>query len=382
MLNRDEIDSFLLRYLLNELNADECKQVEKWLGLEEYKEYFREFCCSYIHMQWAVRDDAVSEDYKNFRKRYTRRRRLKTLIGIAAGITLLIGVGLQQFVQNNHTFVPGIANNMVVHPGASRAILHLSTGEMVPIDTSFQKLEEKDGTCIEVHDNGSLNYFNDSVVPGDIELLNRLEVPRKGEFQLVLADGTRVWVNSASELSYPSNFTGKERVVYLKGEAFFDVTRDDARPFVVKVGDLDVKVYGTQFNVNTHRTGIIQTVLVKGCIGLNNGEKEMILEPEEKGEYNSADHAIQVEKVDVLPYIVWKEGMFIFRNESLESIMDKLTLWYDLEVIYEDEEVKEERLSGIMERYKNVNELFHFFEKTSEIKFTVYENTVYIKKQK
>ena len=149
----------------------------------------------------------------------------------------------------------------------------------------------------------------------------------------------------------------------------------------MKVENLEVKVYGTQFNVNTHRKGIVETVLVKGCVGLNSHGKETILKPEQKGEYNSIAQKIQVENVDVLPYIAWREGNFVFQSESLESVMDKLTLWYDLKVVYGGEEVKEVHLSGIMERYKDVNELFHFFEKTSELKFTVREDTVYIEKQ-
>lgn len=381
MRNKENIDSYLLRYLLNELKGDERLEVEKWINSGENREYFREFYRSYVYLQWTMNDEVVLKSYRKFRRRLTRRYRLKVFAGIAASIVLLIGSGIWGYF----SFSTGAYNapvETIIQAGMSQAFLHLSSGKIIPIDTVSRMFEEQDGTSIEVCGNGSLNYRNDSVVKGRTELLNRLEVPRRGEFQLTLSDGTRAWVNSESELSYPSSFVGESRVVYLKGEAFFDVVHDDSRPFIVRVGDLDVKVYGTRFNVNTYREGVVETVLVHGRVGLNSAGKEIMLKPEQKGEYRSADREILVEKVDVLPYIAWHEGNFVFKNESLELIMNKLMLWYDLHVEYKDEEVKKVRLSGIMERYKDVNELFHFFEKTSNLVFVLRNNTVYITEQK
>ena len=381
MRNPKEIDSYLLRYLLHELEGDDCLEVEKWINSEENRAYFQEFCRFYVHLQWAVKDEVVLESYRKFRRKLTRRRRLKVFSGVAASIVLLVGIGVSGYFSSS-TESNDVSAETIVHSGTSQALLHLSSGRIIPIDTVGRTFEEQDGTSIEVLGNGSLNYRNDSIVKGCTELLNRLEVPRRGEFQLTLSDGTRVWVNSESELSYPSSFVGESRVVYLKGEAFFDVVHDGSRPFIVKVGDLDVKVYGTRFNVNTHREGVVETVLVHGRVGLNSAGKEVMLKPEQKGEYRSTDREILVEEVDVLPYIAWHEGNFVFKNESLESIMNKLVLWYDLHVVYKEEGVKKVRLSGIMERYKDVNELFHFFEKTSNLMFVLQNNTVYIEKQK
>lgn len=191
-----------------------------------------------------------------------------------------------------------------------------------------------------------------------------------------MSDGTRVWLNAETELRYPVQFNGKERVVYLKGEAYFEVSKNKEKPFLVQVDDMSVKVYGTAFNVNTYNK--IETVLVTGSVSMNQGGKEVLLKPNQKGVFDQTSGKITVEDVDVLAYVSWKNGDFIFRNESLNSIMDKLSRWYGLEVLYQDAGLQEVRLSGNLKRYKDVRELFVSFEKISDARFKVQGNKVIV----
>ena len=380
MSDKNEIDTLLVHFLQGQLNREEREKVKAWItGEEDHERYFQEFCRVHVHLQWMVRENAIKGDLPMFRQRLARRRRIGRYASVAAGIVLLLGVGLglRQVVP---AWMPddGYAES-VVHPGKAQAMLYLSSGVMVPIDSSGKKLTEFDGTAIEVHENGSMSYKASSREgDGAKEGMNHPVVRRKGESRLTLADGTKVWLNSESELSYPCKFTGKERVVHLKGEAYFEVAPNKACPFIVKANEADIKVYGTQFNVNTRREGIVETVLVEGTVGMKGRGKEQVLKPNQKAEYHVGDGEIRVETVDVLPYIAWRDGNFVFENESLASIMDKLSLWYDLKVFYKREDAKEVRLSGIMERYRDVNELLRFFEKSSDLKFSVRETTVFV----
>ena len=161
----------------------------------------------------------------------------------------------------------------------------LSSGEKVNMGAEACELEERDGTALQVSENGQIAYHSgkdDKVAEEKGEdVMNRLLVPRGGEFSLTLADGTCVWLNAETELLCPVRFNGKQRVVQLKGEAYFKVAKNQDMPFLVQVGDVAVKVYGTEFNMNTYDG--VETVLVTGAVSINQGNREVMLKPNQKG---------------------------------------------------------------------------------------------------
>ena len=380
MFKNNEIDSLLLRYLLGELDAEERQITEKWISENtENQSYFKNFRKLHHQMQYVVQSEAIQNDYSALSRKIHQRLWKRRLSGIAAGIILLIGIGTGIHYLNHQSETE---NTMVasseLQPGCSQAILHLSSGKKVSLQAHNQQLQEKDGTKIQVSENGFLNYKTSDDMASPEEVLNCLEIPRGGEFKLILSDGTEVWLNSETELQYPTTFTGKERIVKLKGEAYFKVSPNAQSPFMVKVNDVNVKVYGTQFNISTQNKGKIETVLVSGSVGITYQGQETKLTPSQKAEISEGNKNITVENVNVLPYIAWKEGNFMFHNESLESIMEKLSRWYDLEVFYTNESIKTICLSGILERYKEANELFHHFEKISSARFIINGKTVII----
>ena len=198
------------------------------------------------------------------------------------------------------------------------------------------------------------------------------------EFRAELADGSVVWLNAESELRYPAAFVGGERRVVLKGEAYFQVATDSTKPFIVEAEGMETRVYGTEFNVCTQQEGRVQAVLVSGRVGVRYGGEETLLAPSQKAEVTLADGSINVQEVDVLPYVAWKDGIFMFHDESLEAIMEKLGRWYNIDAFFANEEVKGIRLSGMLERHKDVRELFRHFEKISVARFSVQGNTVVV----
>ena len=383
MIEQNEIDEKLLAYLLDELDDVEREEVKAWLEESEgNKEYFREFQRVYLEFQWGVYAREVKSDFNLLRKKLRKRSSLQVWYGVAAAVVILLSVGgilLWNSGEIEEKPVQ-VAKKVTIQPGKSQAILVLSSGEEVAMGNVSRQLEEKDGTSVVVSETGRISYQSaegkGGITKDTARVMNRLVIPRGGEFNLTLSDGTHVWLNAETELRYPVQFNGKERVVYLKGEAYFEVSKNKEKPFLVQVDDMSVKVYGTEFNVNTYNN--IETVLVTGSVSMNQGGKEVLLKPNQKGVFDQVSGKITVADVDVLAYVSWKNGDFIFRNESLNSIMDKLSRWYGLEVLYQDARLQNVRLSGNLKRYKDVRELFVSFEKISDARFKVQGNKVIV----
>ncbi len=380
MIERDEIDEQLLRYLLKESTPEERRAVEEWVERDEKNAaYFKRFQRLHLWIEWGMRAEMVKTSFEELRRRLTRRRRMWTWTGVAAAAILLLSVGGWLSQEREPERRP-VAQLPVIEPGRPRAVLHLSSGEKVVMDTLARELTEQDGTAIRVSEDGNVAYEAQAESRDTGRVMNRIEVPRGGEFSLELADGSQVWLNAESELRYPARFSGDKRAVYLKGEAYFSVATDSTRPFVVEVEGMSVRVYGTEFNVSTQQEGRVETVLVRGAVGMRHGEEEMRLEPNQLGVFVKADGSMRSQEVDVLPYVAWRTGDFVFKDETLESIMDKLARWYDLEVFFQNGDLRDVRLSGNLKRYKDVRELFRSFEKISEARFSVNGKTVVIGK--
>ena len=228
------------------------------------------------------------------------------------------------------------------------------------------RVDEKDG----------VSY--DPVTEEKEKIVHRIVVPRGGEYKMELGDGTKIWLNSDSEISYPVQFAEDKRAVTLRGEAYFEVSKDESRPFIVNVEQMTVKVYGTKFNVNSQMKGIVETVLVEGRVGIIADDKEIILLPKQKAVYDQEKGDVYVQNVDITSYVAWKDGNFVFDNASLGAIMDKLSLWYDVDVFYGNDEVRNVHLSGDMVRYKEIQNLLYFFEQISDVKFEIKGRTIVV----
>jgi len=212
--------------------------------------------------------------------------------------------------------------------------------------------------------------------------MNTLRVPRGGEFRLKLSDGTNVYLNSASELKYPVRFDEKERRVYLSGEAYFEVTKDSNRPFYVVMEEVQIRVYGTEFNVNTHQPGKVHTVLVDGKVGIKKRgmTEEVTMKPGELASFDREAGTFEVKEVDVRQYVVWKDGYFTFENESLEQILNTLSLWYDVDVFFQSEAVKQLVFTGYMKRYDDISEILNAITDVVGVNFTINGKTIIVSK--
>jgi len=246
----------------------------------------------------------------------------------AACIIALMAIGTIWLISPNQQIQQGILQKAVIAPGTNKAILVTGDGQELVLDGK--------GT-IQVGnariEGGVASYQNASTVA-----FNTLKTPRGGQFKVILPDGTHVWINSASQLRYPTAFTGNNRIVELEGEAYFEVTHDRQKPFKVKVGDLFVNVLGTKFNIMAYSDEpSVQTTLVNGSVELNLLGNSKLIQPGEQANIKAGSSEFIIANPDLNQVLAWKEGKFLFNNLDIKSIMRQISRWYDIDVEYRGE---------------------------------------------
>ena len=218
-------------------------------------------------------------------------------------------------------------------------------------------------------------HIGRNVTKKDILILNHLITDSGSKRRFVLPDSTIVWLNSNSKLEYPTTFSESSREISLEGEAYFEVARDEDRPFVVRTENLTVKVLGTEFNINAHSSEKVQTVLVKGRVEAETaGRQKVVLQPGELAE--SGRSQIRVSKVNVRKYTAWREGMFYFEEATLEEILQELCDWYYVQVVFTNPSARMRKFSGILERNDDLEKVLKKIELTTSVRFTVQKGMI------
>ena len=292
----------------------------------------------------------------------------------AAVIVLFVSIGIFGLVNEEKQEVENGTVAQIEH-GSMKAQLVLANGKKVDLrpETSLQ-LEEVGGTRILTSDNRIKYSGKDSLAGQSAEVkYNTLIVPRGGEFSLELADGTRVWLNAESRLRYPVAFKGKERKVEMEGEVYFEVAKNKEKPFIVTVNGVDIRVLGTSFNVSAYQEEVV-TTLVEGKVQLKKGNEQVILSPNQQAIWS--DDEFRVKQVDARNYVLWKEGIFYFEDVDLETILDDMARWYNVNVFYMNPALKEMKFSVEIRRYGDINEILRRIGQTKRVKFEIKDRTI------
>lgn len=252
--------------------------------------------------------------------------------------------------------------------------LSLANGNRIDLSVADGQLSERSGIVNSI--SGRQLVYPANTPHSQTTEYNRLNIPRRAEYHLILSDGTRVWINSQSQLDYPVAF-GKTREIYLQGEAYFEVAHDEKRPFVVRTNGAAIKVLGTEFNVNTHNTKGVQTVLVQGRVEIDSkGNQPIVLKPGELAEVNAGQ--VKIKAVNIRKYTAWRYGEFYFEEISLEEIMKELADWYDVQVVFTDPAMKRRTFGGVLKRSATIQEILQKIECTTSVHFTLHNKIVKI----
>lgn len=263
-----------------------------------------------------------------------------------------------------------------VLPGVDKAILTLSDGSKIVLDDAKnEKIVEKAGLVISKTTDGQLLYKVSSTLPKSATIAyNTIATSKGNQYQVLLPDGTKVWLNAASSLKYPEVFTGNERKVILSGEAYFEVAKNKDMPFRVQSRNQDVQVLGTHFNINSYSDDqSIKTTLLEGAIKVSNANFSKILKPGEQSsvENNGLGNINVIKNIDVDSEIAWKKGLFSFNNVALKTILIQLERWYDIKIDYQS--IPDKRYNGMVPRKSNLSEVLNMLELTGNISFKIEE---------
>lgn len=307
----------------------------------------------------------VSMNDGNKPKHYLWRR-----MAVAASILLVLASGTWLYL--SRTASTDIAKTEVSNrpadllPGGNKALLTLDDGRTIILDSAANGIvAQQGGASISKTENGQLAYKTADAESVTV-LYNTLSTPRGGQYQVVLPDGSKVWLNSASSLRYPTAFTGKERRIEIKGEAYFEVAKNASTPFIVNVeGKAEVQVLGTHFNINSYADEpAIATTLLEGSVrvtGLQTKETKLI-SPGQQARLNANGQLSLGKNVDVAQVMAWKNGIFNFENADLPTVLRQLSRWYDVDVVYEAA-VPQREFGGKMQRDLKLSQILRILEK-------------------
>ncbi|MFW0718284.1 FecR family protein [Pedobacter sp. N23S346] len=261
--------------------------------------------------------------------------------------------------------------------GSANAVLTLSTGESIKLDGSKNGIINNEGSAsISKSGNGLVVSARGKSNQPSNELLNKITIPRGGKYDITLPDGTRVWLNSSSSLSFPNTFEGPDRKVMLTGEAYFEVASNKQKPFKVNVdGKQEVEVLGTHFNISSFEEDQnITTTLLEGAVKVNTSKFQTLIKPGEMA-INNLKTKPRIVQADLDEVMAWKNDMFIFHNENISSIMKKISRWYDVDVTYEGD-MTALNFEGNYSRSKGLKSLLKNISLTDKVRFVMVERRI------
>lgn len=314
-----------------------------------------------------------------------KKRKRNSLYKYAASIAILITTGSLWFFgttkqEPQRQIDTNVALESPIKIGTDKAILTLEDGSKIILEKGG-KYETKQATS-----NGERLVYNQKENLDNKAIANNLlTIPRGGQFYLVLSDGTKVWVNSETQLKYPVAFAPNEarEVELIYGEAYFDVspsTQHNGSHFIVHNKNQEVEVLGTEFNIKAYTDDThISTTLVEGKVTVKNEHNSKKLTPGYQSILNSGSSVFGVSKVDVFEEVSWKDGLFSFKNMPLEDIMKVLSRWYDVDVIFENDKLRTLQFNGVFRKNLNINNILNIIKNTNEVNYSITNKTIIMK---
>lgn len=350
-----------IQELLKKYREGTCTDEEKALLESWYQNYE---LSDLKEIPQHIRDEQLNEVWQSLPVHEHKLRRIPWLKLTAAAV-LLIAFGTVLYLYLNkrvtrHGDVQVLAGNTII-PGSNKAILTLNDGRQISLtDAANGHIADQPGITVTKKTDGQLLYTITESGTDEVITFNTIETPRGGQYQVALPDGTKVWLNAATSLRFPTRFSATERMVYLDGEAYFEVAHNKNSPFKVKLNGQQVEVLGTHFNVMAYRDeSAIKTTLLEGSVKLTAPPGSILLEPGQQGYIAKSEFTR--EQVDVTIVTAWKDGLFKFNGIDMRTLMRQISRWYDVEIEYEPG-VKDDVVFGSISRTSDLAKLLHILE--------------------
>lgn len=385
---KKEIVQLIFAYLKNDISEEERLLLQEWIDRNERhrllferlvsengrKEDMREFASFHTSEKWRELQGVLQ-----MRAR-VRKKKILMRWSVAAAVVLAIGVVFLEVGRSKSTEIENrVVKTAEIRPGSSKAVLITEDGRQIALD----ELADVEGqmavgnNTVEVVGKHTIKY--ETGVKDSVMKWHTLKIPRGGEFRVVFEDSTEVWLNSETELRYPVHFASNSREVFLQGEAYFKVSRDIRRPFVVKTSRMDTRVLGTSFNISAYPDEMkSHTTLEEGRVEVNDRMmgKTVCLLPGEQALLENGN--LNVREVDTRLYSLWRMDRFVFSSESLDEVLKTLGRWYNTEFFFKKETSRNKRFSGSLPKYAEIDDVLKIIEMTTDVKFQIREGTILI----
>lgn len=381
MKHEEELAGLIYRRILGTITPEEAEVLDEWRNVCVANEttYRKLMDAAFLEREYQrIKAVDASRPLADMQSRIGRKKRQRVLrlgirTGVAAAVAGLILWGVSWFMPqpippSTEWQTTGMYATQI-RPGETKAVLTLDDGTKVSLGADNRTNEK------------AIEQNKTQKKPGKQEF-NRLTTPRGGEFRITLTDGTQVWLNAESQLSYPDTFRTNERRVVLKGEAYFQVARNERKPFYVESDGQLIRVYGTEFNVRSYQEDDeIYTTLVGGSVALqadNGANAELFLTPGHQAVFDKQTASVYIRPVDTDVVTSWRKGMFVFEEQNLGQIMAELSRWYDFDYEFTDNVLCETVFMGSVPRYGDFGEVLEILEKSGGVKFRMQERTVIV----
>jgi transmembrane sensor len=386
-MNKESLKELLDKYLDGNCTSAEKALIERFYMDKSFKSVIPNDISDPLEKKvetWS----AITKHIGDFPKEFQKRNQYIFLkrVGYAAALLIVVFAGLYFYPPSDKQSlaVKARPSKLDVKPGGNNAILTLSDGRSIVLnDTKEGLIAAQSGLSIKKTKDGHLIYTAEAgdERPDQLEskyevMYNTISTPRGGSYQVSLPDGTRVWLNAASSLRFPTHFPGKERNVQLKGEAYFEVAKNKSKRFIVKTGIQAVTVLGTHFNINAYQDEVsYNTTLLEGSVSISNGNDNRLLKPGEQASVSTGLRSIKITSVDVEETVAWKNNKISFTSQPLEKIMRQISRWYNVDIVYKGN-ISAKTFTGTISRYANVSEVLDMLELTDLVHFKIEEGRI------
>ncbi len=380
-----KIEEILVKFLSKSANTSELNELDRWVQRSENRPIFRNF----IETHYAITIGMNEPDKNEIRERIIREirkdknvfRRMKfaKYLKYAAIAILLIGIGFffREDLITNH-------KQEIIQPIEDNIVLELGNGETrIIMEGGLSRVTSADGNVIGQQSGNKLIYLKPNMT--DKLIYNTLTIPYGKRFDIILSDGTHIFLNSGSTIKYPVSFIrGQKREIFLEGEAFFEVSHNKKDSFVVIANEMEVEVYGTKFNVTTYEEDLeASVVLISGSVGFSvkgmTSDDQVLLEPGFKGAFNRNNMQISIEKVNKAIYTSWLRGNMVFRDAPFENIIKKLERQYNVIIINNNKKLANETFNATIEvDRETIEQVFEYFKRIHQIEYQIFNNKIII----
>lgn len=381
--NKQYFNEILSKYRLGKANDQEIRFLEAYYNVFELND---DIITDENEKDFTVLKDTIKNTVDQRIKAYEKQSAPFRLVSIwlkytaAALILFFLSFGTYLMtrtgnVKNNRTPVNAYQG---IIPGGNKALLILGNGARITLDDARKgEVAMQAGVTITKTADGQLVYtvLNDKASRHQ-SLQNSISTPKGGQYQVILPDGTKVWLNASSSITYPTVFTGNERIVTLTGEAYFEVVKNKKMPFLVKSARQTIEVLGTHFNINAYDDeAVTETTLLEGSVKVTSPSNTVTISPGEQAVINrTGDGAISKRQVETDKEVAWKNGLFAFNGEDIRSVMRQVSRWYNIDVVYE-KDIPKEKYFGEISRTSSLADVFKILE-LNNVSFSVEGKTV------